>query len=88
VFQAPNGKTVLIVRVEDVVQSMLENLRREHQCNEEVSAIEDTDKLGTEFSVNAIQRALDSEAAGQLGLEMLKALLHARGAMLEANRLI
>jgi hypothetical protein len=88
VFQAPDGKTVLLVHVEDDVRSMINDLRRELDFNEGVSAVADSDKLGAEFVVSATQRSLDSGVAGQLGREIHEALLQARGAMEQANRRI
>jgi hypothetical protein len=88
VLQAPDGKNVLLVHIEDDVRSMINDLRREHDFNEAVSTVADSDKLGTEFALSAIQRALDSGVAGRLGREVHEALLQARGAMEQANRRI
>ena len=86
IFQSTDGKTVLLVHVEDEVRSALEALRRENEFNESVSARAGSDQLGTEFTLSAIRRALDTGLATQLGSEMHDALLHARAAMEQANR--
>ena len=81
---SPNG--ILLVHVEDNTAAVLRALDGELAFNATVAEQAGTDKLGTEFSLDELQRMLTTGTAERFGADFHGALLRARGAMDKANR--
>lgn len=86
IVQAPKAKSVLLVHVEGDDRAVLRALSREVDFNVSIAERAGTDELGTEFSLDALQRMLTTGAADRLGPDLHDTLLQARGAIARANR--
>jgi hypothetical protein len=83
VWQSSNGKSVLLVHVEDEAKAALRALDEEIKYNLSVAERPSSDQLGTPFSLNALNRVLP--ITDHIGGELHIAVLRARGAMEKAN---
>ena len=88
IFQSQDPRSFLLVHIEGDTATSLRALSQELEFNVSVAERAGTDQLGTEFSLDALQRMLTTAIADGLGADFHDGLLRARGAMDRANRSI
>jgi hypothetical protein len=86
VVQAADRRSVLLVHVEDDDQTALRALSQEIEFNASIAERAGTDQLGTEFSLDVVQKLLTTGIADRFGSDLREALLQARGAVARANQ--